>query len=87
MNTESKIRAQIRDWIVRTSARIAATELCDRTPLIEWRILTSAEVMDLILFLEELRGEVIDVETLGPGIFRDIDTIYRCFFERRRHAA
>ena len=84
---EAEIRGQLREWVAHTSGKIALAELHDSTPLIAWRILSSAQVMDLILFLEELSSELIDVETLRPGVFRDIDTIYRCFFERRRHAA
>ena len=35
---------------------------------------------DLILFIEEHSGRAIDVEQLKPGVFRNIDTIYRNFF-------
>jgi acyl carrier protein len=79
----TSFRAQLRDWVVRTSIRIARDELKDDTPLLEHRIITSLQVMDLILFIESLSGRPVDVEQLRPGLFRDVDTICRHFLEDR----
>lgn len=76
-------RTQLRDWVIRTSVRIARDELKDDTPLLEHRIITSLQVMDLILFIESLSGRPVDVEQLRPGLFRDVDTICRHFLEDR----
>ena len=38
--------------------------------------------MDLIFFLEQLSGRDIEVDDLKPGVFRDVDTIYRNFFRQ-----
>jgi len=60
---------------------LAPTDLEDRTPLIASRVITSLQVTDLLLFIEELREASIDPSQLRPGVFRDIDTIYATFFD------
>ena len=81
MKTQVEIRETLRDWIVRTSGKVKASDVQDDTPILERRIVKSLDVMDLILFLEELRGRPIDVESLKPGVFRDIDAIWTNFFD------
>lgn len=80
MKTEHEVRDSIRTWVSRANAKVKAEDLRDDTPIIEKRIITSLQVMDLILFVEELRGCSVDVTQLNPGSFRDIDAIYRTFF-------
>jgi len=81
MKTEAEIRRALREWIVQTNGKIRPEELNDETPLLERRILSSLQVMDLILFIEKLSNKFIDVEQLKAGVFRDIHAIYRNFFE------
>ena len=59
---------------------VARDALRDDTPILEERIITSADVMELILVIEELRGSAIDVERLDPVALRSIDSICRSFF-------
>ena len=80
MKTEAEIRQSLREWIVKTSGKIRADELNDDTPIIERRIISSLQLTDLILMLEELSDNAIDAEMLKPGAFRDINAIYRNFF-------
>ena len=79
MSVEADVRQKLREWVVRTSGKVRAGELRDDTPIIEQRIITSLRIPDLILFIEELSGRSIDAQQLKPGVFRDIDTIYRNF--------
>ncbi len=81
MNTEQTLRARLRDWVVAKSGKIRSEQLDDHTPILEQRIITSLQVMDLILFLEQLSGRAIEVEMLQAGALRSIDTLYRTFFE------
>jgi len=76
---ETEIRVALRDW-VREQAGDEVPLIDDATPLIASRLITSLQVMDLLLLLEELRQEPIDPTALRPGAFRDIDTIYATFF-------
>ena len=81
MRTETEIRAALRDWIVNVSGKIKREQLGDETPLIEERIITSLQVMDLILFLEKLSGRPVEVEQLKAGAFRNINALYQNFFQ------
>ena len=75
-NIREKLRAFVLD-----STESAIADLTDQTHLFENGILKSIQVMDLILFVEEISGQEIDVEGLKPGAFKDIDTIIKNFCE------
>jgi len=79
MKSETEIKADLRDWIVR-KGKIQAEEINDKTPFLEQRIISSVQLMELILFMEDLSGNAIDVKSLKKGMLRDIDTIYANFF-------
>lgn len=81
MKTEIVMRQALKDWIIQTNGKIRSEELNEETPLIEQRIISSLQIMDLILFLEKLSGKSIEVEKLKVGVFRDINTIYHNFFD------
>lgn len=81
MKAEAEIRQALRDWVLKTSGKIKPDELTDETPIIEQRIISSLQIMDLILFLEQQTGQPIDVTQLKPGVFRSISVIYRNFFQ------
>ena len=80
MSSEDEIRQSLREWIAKTNGKMRPEDLGDQTPIIEQRIISSLQVMDLIFFLEQLSGKPIEVDDLKPGVFRDIDTIYQNFF-------
>jgi len=80
MTHEIEIRDALRAWIVKTNGKIQPDQLDDETPIIEQRIITSLQVMDLILFLEKLSNRSIEVDTLKVGVFRNINSIYDAFF-------
>jgi acyl carrier protein len=80
MSSESTIRAALRQWISSTSTKTTLESLDDDTPLFRNGILKSVQVSDLILYIEELAERAVDVEQIKPGVFRDIDSIYRNFF-------
>jgi acyl carrier protein len=80
MKSEMEIRQAIRDWTIKKNGKISGGDLTDQTPIIEQRIITSVQILDLILFLENLSGKQIDVKNLKKGVFRNIDAIYQNFF-------
>ncbi|HJQ69203.1 MAG TPA: hypothetical protein VKA70_09535 [Blastocatellia bacterium] len=86
MRNAEEIRRSLRDWIAKKNGKIRPEEIGDQTPIIEQRIISSLQVMDLIFFLEQLSGKPIEVEDLKPGVFRDIDTIYQNFFASESNA-
>jgi len=81
MRSEAEIRESLRDWIVKTNGKIRPEQLNDETPIIEQRIISSLQVMDLIFFIENLSNRSIDVESLKVGVFSSINTIYDAFFQ------
>ena len=81
MRSEAEIRQALRDWVVKTSGKIQPDELNDETPIIEQRIISSLQVMDLILFIERLSGRSIEVDDLKVGVFRNINALYENFFQ------
>ena len=81
MKTEGEIRQALRDWIAsKSGGKVQSPQLTDQTPIIEQRIITSVQAMDLIFFIERLREHPIDVERLKVGVFRNVDAIYANFF-------
>jgi acyl carrier protein len=85
MSNGPQIRQVLRDWIVANSGKVAPDEVTEETPIIERRIISSVQVMDLILFLEQLGGKPIDVDRLQPGAFHSIDAIVRGFLQDVAH--
>lgn len=79
MVSEHEAKDAIRSWVRSRAKTPAPEQIDDTTPLFAERHLTSLHVPELLLLLERLRGEPIDPEDLGPGDFRDIDTIVRRF--------
>jgi acyl carrier protein len=80
MRTETEIKIALRDWIVEANGKIELKQLSNETPIIEQRIITSLQVMDLIFFIEKLSNGSIEVESLKVGVFRNINSIYDNFF-------
>lgn len=78
---ETEVRQKIRAWIAERAARGEDVGLDDRTPLLEDGWLTSLDVVELILFMEELRGQEIDVESVEPECLSSVDSIYNGFFK------
>lgn len=74
------VRAVLREWILAATPESDAAGLTDTTPIIGDRYLTSLQITDLILFIEDLRGVPVEIDELTPGTFRDIETIHRTFF-------
>ena len=72
-------RDALRQWIAGVSDKTTPENLADDTLLFRDGILKSIQISDLILYIEELAGRAVDVEQIKPGVFRDIDTIYRSF--------
>ena len=81
MTDEDQIKAKLRDWIADKSGAITADEVTGDLALIERRILTSLQVVEMIRFIQRLRKRPIDVSMINPRSFRDLDTIVATFFD------
>jgi hypothetical protein len=76
----------VRDCLLAIKPELDLATLSDTTPLIKERVITSFEVLDLILYLEKARGRPITRTQLVPGSFRDIRTIARVFLSPEKSA-
>jgi acyl carrier protein len=79
VKTDVAWKQALRDWIVAHNKRVGPSDFDDETPLIQQRIITSLQVLDLVLFLEELTGSPVDVEQLKPGTFHSVNAICATF--------
>lgn len=73
-------RAALRSWVLARNPQLDPAEFTDHTPLVSGRLVTSLQVVELLLFIEELRTAAVDPRSLVPGAFADVDTITRAFF-------
>lgn len=68
------------NWIL-DRANVTDREFFDsQTKIIDDGLLTSLDVVELILFIEDLRGEEVDIDALEPESFANIETLVETFF-------
>lgn len=72
-------RHALRAWIVERNGDIRPEEIADDTPILERRIVSSLQLMDLILYVEQLSGRPIDPAWLRPGAFESVNAICDTF--------
>lgn len=77
---EQDTRAALREWIVEHAKTKPDGELTDQTPILETGLLSSLDVVEFVLFIEELRGEEVDTDDIEPEVFTSIDTLWDGFF-------
>jgi acyl carrier protein len=70
-------KSVLRDWILARDPKLRPEAITDDAPLIKGRIVTSLQLMDLVLFVEELRGRPLAPDQLRPGTFDTLETIYQ----------
>ena len=81
MKSVIEIKKRLREWVADNSKSATRTEVYDDTQIIENRIITSIQVMDLILFMEHLLGKPVKPDQIRPGSFATINAIYDSFFQ------
>lgn len=77
---EQQIRAELRSWILEHAKSNPGGELTDQTAILETGLLSSLDVVEFVLFIEELRGDEVDTDDLEPEVFTSIDTLWTGFF-------
>ncbi len=78
--TSTDVRAALRSWVADRNPGLAPAEIADDTPLVEARYLTSLQIGELLVYIEELRQVPVDPASLKPGVFRSLDAICATFF-------
>lgn len=78
---EDDVRSQLRRWIREHSkTSIGPNDLTDQTALLDQGYLSSLDIVELVLFIEELREDEVDTDEIEPEVFTSIDTLYEGFF-------
>ncbi len=80
MNKEHSIKDELCRWVANHSAIFTGEVVPSNMAIIEKRVITSVQLMDLILYMEHLRGEPINPQHIKPGAFTSVDSIYQHFF-------
>jgi acyl carrier protein len=81
--SEEAVKGRLRAWILERAHQKEAAPVAsfdDRTPIIVSGLLSSLEVVELLLYIEELRGEEIDQAELEPEMVESVDSIYTSLF-------
>jgi acyl carrier protein len=76
---EQTTRAKLKQWI-RDHAKASANDLADDTPILDTGILSSLDIVELVLFIESLKGDEVDPDTIEPESFKSIDAMMKGFF-------
>ena len=76
---EVEVKQQLCAWIL-DRAKDKPDDLKDDTPILEMGILSSLDVVELILFIEHLLEDEVDTEDLDAESIRDVNAIYATFF-------
>lgn len=76
----------LRAWLVEHNPEIDIADITEDTLIIEEGILSSLQVASLLLYLEQMRGEPIDIGSLRSRTFSSLATIYHNFFAGPAHA-
>jgi acyl carrier protein len=81
LKSEEDIRVALRAWILDHARTTVPHEWGDTTPILESGLLSSLDVVELVLFIESLRGEEVDVDAIEPESLRNVDTLFEAFFK------
>jgi acyl carrier protein len=73
-------RDAVRAWILKTVPKLEPAQLTDDTKILKDRVITSLQIMDLILFIEARRKGSIDRTRMKPESFQSIRSICEAFF-------
>jgi acyl carrier protein len=76
----------VRDCLLAIKPGLDLEAVSDTTPLLKERVISSFDVLELILYLEKASGRPISRTQLVPGSFRDIQTIARVFLSPGKSA-
>ena len=77
----SKTRQMLREWISSKVQSDDEVTITDKTLIIQDGLITSVDVLELILMIEQLGEIEIDATELEPNMLESVDKICRTFLE------
>jgi acyl carrier protein len=76
------VRDALREWVRGKAKSENEIQITDETLLIGEGLITSVDVLELFMLIEELGGIEIDATELQPHMLESIDKICQTFFEQ-----
>ncbi|MGA5821167.1 acyl carrier protein [Kitasatospora sp. NPDC094028] len=70
----------VRDWILARNPDV--TELDAETDIIDTRVITSLQFVELVLHVEDLRGRMLESSDVDLDAFRTLGSIERNFLRQ-----
>ncbi|MER6443760.1 acyl carrier protein [Streptomyces venezuelae] len=67
----------VRDWILERNPDV--TDLSPDTDILETRVVTSLQFVELVLFVEDLRGRMLEANDVDLDAFRTLESIERTY--------
>lgn len=80
--TEQEVKAKLRDWIGKRARKSLSQPLADDTRVLDEGILSSLDIVEFVLFIESLRGDDIDIESIEPAVFNSVNALHAAFFAK-----
>ncbi len=80
--TEQEVKAKLRDWIGKRARKSLSQPLADDTRVLDEGILSSLDIVEFVLFIESLRGDDIDIESIEPAVFNSVNSLHAAFFAK-----
>ena len=84
---EKQLREALREWTLERSSAPPAALSDDQQPILDEGLLSSLDVVEFILFIEDLRDEEVDIEAIEPEVFNNIDSLMTAFFPAAKKEA
>jgi len=84
---ENAIRSSLKRWILDHTKAQLKGDLLDDTPILEQGILSSLDIVEFVLYIESLRGEEVDTDSIEPEVFTSVDTLWDGFFAPLKKAS
>ncbi|GAA0449825.1 MULTISPECIES: hypothetical protein [Streptomyces] len=69
----------VRDWILERNPDM--TDLAPETDIIDSRIVDSLQFVELVLYIEDLRGTALDADAVSLDSFRTLKDIEQNFLQ------
>jgi acyl carrier protein len=79
--TNSEARQVLREWICSKARSVDESTITDQTLIIEDGLISSVDVLELFMLIEELGEIEIDATELEPGMLGSIDMICQTFLD------
>ena len=78
MKNQEQVRLELNQWLEKKNQH--DIQLNDDLNIIEAGIISSLDILELILLIEQLKGQKFNLKNIKAGSFNSINSIYNSFF-------